>query len=84
MIIFENNWSLLSTSLGCVDLLCHFENCVKIENVNIKSVKTFLFKIALFIEKLKKITFYFYTFNFHTFHTNQSSATQPFGIIHNR
>ena len=54
MIIFENNWSLLSTSLGCVDLLCHFENCVKIENVNIKSVKTFLFKIALFIEKLKK------------------------------
>ena len=83
MIIFENNWSLLSTSLGCVDLLCHFENCVKIENVKIKSVKTFLFKIALFIEKLKKNTFYFYTFNFHTFHTNQSSATQPFGIIHN-
>ena len=66
MIIFENNWSLLSTSLGCVDLLCHFENCVKIENVKIKSVKTFLLKNAEFIEKIKKkLHFNFYTSNFH-------------------
>ena len=67
MIIFENNWSLLSTSLGCVDLLCHFENCVKIENVKIKSVKTFLFKIALFIEKLKKKYILFLYFQFSHF-----------------